>query len=117
VVDGSQACFLLITESGFIRVIMSLSQFHETINNLTAVLPTNIAFTENVEIKAGRLYETSVKAVDIRAGVLTSVGKKIPELRLYTGKKRKHYVRLILSWSHLRQIVDAMSAMVVAQTT
>jgi hypothetical protein len=111
VIDDSQACFLLLSESGLIRITMSMSQFNESINHLAATLPTNCVGNDNIEINCGKLYETSVKVVDMRAGVLVSVGKKIPELRLYTGKKRKHYVRLVLSWSQMKQLVDAMKSM------
>jgi len=117
IMDGSQACFLLLSDDGLIRLTMNMSQFNETINHLITVLPANCPSVENTEIDGGRLYETSVRVVDVRAGVLINVGKKSPELRLYTGKKRKHYVRVVLSWEQMSQLLDAMKSMIPVEET
>ncbi len=113
VVDGSHFNFVIITKDSIIRLLMTADVLNQSINLMKLTLPEAYQSVENKENKdnSRRKFDMTLRAVDVRVGGPSQFrGPSVPELRLYTGKKRKHSVQVRLSWGQMALLQNVMES-------
>ena len=111
IVDGAHAHFVIMTKDMVIRLLMGADLMARLISLLNLSIPEGCKPVENVSdaVVTARKVDTIIRAVDVRVGGPSGYrGPNKPELRLYTGKKKKHSVHLNLSWGQMALLKDLM---------
>jgi hypothetical protein len=93
---------------------MTADVLNQSINLMRLTLPEDYQSVENKENEdiTTCKFDMTLRAVDVRVGGPSQFrGPTVPELRLYTGKKRKHSVRMRLSWGQMALLQSVMESL------
>ena len=110
--DGNFASFMVCTKDSAIRLSMNLGLLKQTKTLIELAIPSNVKAVENKTQDIKTKLDMTLKVVDVRVGAPTyNRNSQKPEIRFYSGKKRKHSIQVRLTWSQLALILNIIEGM------
>ncbi len=107
--NDSQVCFSITSKNALLRLTMNSAQLNSTIVAMESIIPNGYKTVENKDVVCSRVFDVTLKVVDVRVGK-SRFGNR-PDIRFYSGKKRKHAIFLSLTWDQFGLLFNMLKLM------
>jgi len=107
--DDNHLTLMFLGHNIKVRFLINRELLEQAIN-LSKLISSNSLSASAKKNDSPFKIDVTLKAIDLR--IVTTRRPFQPELRWYTGKKRKHGLNLVLSWDQLTSLIKVMENVV-----